>query len=228
MSWTRLPVSGASFVADLWIAGSGAYYACGGARAASGGSASSDAGQAGGTPVADAGPAADAGDAGAPDPGNTLVGAVFRSADAGESWTRVATGALNFLAIAGTPDETEIAAVGPGYTYVSATPGTKGWDAFSGDPARASDSDGSFERVWVADRADVDQDVSSSGAYIALGGAGYVVRGAEGGPGFPVGVSLERLPTPTEGPQSGATAVAGTGPGDVWAVGSGVFHRTIP
>jgi len=65
-------------------------------------------------------------------------------------------------------------------------------------------------------------------AYITPGNAPEVVRGAQGGAGLPVSVGFETLPPSGRGLRAGAIAVLGNLPGDLWAVGTGVFHRTVP
>jgi hypothetical protein len=213
-TWTRAAVPGTSGLDGIWVAADGTIYACGSGTAArtsgDGGDAASDGGDAGG----EAGVAADGGA-----PAN--VGVVIRSTDGGASWQPVATALGGLFAISGTPDQTRMMAVGAGYTNIELETGSTSWYMHAGDPQDVAENNGDFTGVWLPD--------TTEGPYLTTGNAGYVVRGADDG-GSELGdvtTSSEALPAAGPGLQSGAFAVTGTGPDDVWAVGSGIFHRSM-
>jgi hypothetical protein len=235
-TWTRAAVSGVSGLDGIWVAADGTIYACGygtgvgapgdgggqdggdqdggGKDGAGGHAASGDAAIAGRDGGGDAGRTADGGA-----PGN--AGVVIRSTDAGATWRTVATALGGLFAISGTPDQTRMVAVGAGYTNIEIGDGYPTWFMHAGDPTNVAQNNGDLSGVWVPD--------ATESPYMTMGNSGYVVRGADDG-GSELGdvvTSSEELPAAGQGLQSGAYAITGTGPDDVWAVGSGIFHRTM-
>ena len=216
-TWTRVAVSGVSGLNGIWVAADGTIYACG---YGTGVSAPGDDGDQDGSP-ADAAitgqDAATAADGGAP----VNAGVVIRSIDAGATWRTVATALGGLFAISGTPDQTRMVAVGAGYTNIEIGDGYPTWFMHAGDPTNVAQNNGDLSGVWVPD--------ATESPYMTMGNSGYVVRGADDG-GSELGdvvTSSEELPAAGQGLQSGAYAITGTGPDDVWAVGSGIFHRTM-
>ena len=213
-TWTRAAVPGTSGLDGIWVAADGTIYACGLGTAAraprDGGDAASAVGDAGD----EAGVAMDGGA-----PAN--AGVVIRSTDGGATWQPVATALGGLFAISGTPDQTRMMAVGAGYTNIELETGSTSWYMHAGDPQDVAENDGDFTGVWIPD--------TTESPYLTMGNAGHVVRGADDG-GSELGdvvTSYEDLPAAGPGLQSGAFAVTGTGPDDVWAVGSGIFHRSM-
>jgi hypothetical protein len=240
-TWTRVAVSGVNGLDGIWVAADGTIYACGygtASRAPGDGggqdSGSQDSGgQDSGGQDSGAGHAANVdaaiagrdggGDAGKAVDGGAPVnaGLVIRSTDAGATWRTVATALGGLFAISGTPDQTRMVAVGAGYTNIEIGNGYTTWFMHAGDPTNVAENNGDLSGVWVPD--------ATESPYMTMGNAGYVVRGADDG-GSELGdvdTSYENLPAAGQGLQSGAYAVTGTGPDDVWAVGSGIFHRTM-
>ena len=215
-TWTRAAVPGTSGLDGIWVAADGTIYACGlgmAARAPGDGD-----GDGAASAVGD-----EEGEAGAAMDGGTpaSAGVVIRSTNGGATWRPVATALGGLFAISGTPDQTRMMAVGAGYTNIELEAGATSWYMHAGDPQDVAENDGDFTGVWISD--------TRTSPYMTAGNAGYVVRGADDG-GSEMGdvvTSSEDLPAAGPGLQSGAFAVTGTGPDDVWAVGSGIFHRTM-
>ena len=200
-TWTRALVPGTSSLGGIWLAADGTIYACG-------------------TPspsdsAADAGVDAAAVDGSAS--ASPAGGVVVRSIDGGASWSVVATAPARLFDISGTPDGERVVAVGGGYTEIELAGGSASWVTRSGDPALAANYKGDLGSVWVPDAV--------SDPYMAMGNAGYVLRSVSAGSNLLVTRS-EDLPVTGWGIQSGAVAITGTAPDDVWAVGSGIFHKT--
>ena len=155
-------------------------------------------------------------DASAPDAGARPVpGVVVRSMDGGATWAAVAQAPVSLTALSGTTGG-RIVAVGSGYTEIELSAGASDWVVRAGDPSTVSDTAGLLASVWVAD--------DTSAPYIAVN-AGYLIRAVSTDPGKIPSVSFENLASRGE---PGAISVAGTGPGDVWAFGTGIFHKTSP
>jgi hypothetical protein len=198
-TWTRTVVPGTSGLGGVWVAASGVIYACGRATPGAG--------------PADGGASADGGAPAEP------PGVVVRSLDGGATWSTMTSAPAPLFSVSGTLDGARVVAVGRGFTMVESFDGGATWSVDAGDPGFEDRNFSDLGSVWVADAV--------SGQYIAAGNAGYVVRSvSQERPGDPLAETSEDLPAAGNGVQSGAIAVAGTGPSDVWAVGSGIFHRT--
>ena len=211
-TWTRTAVPGTDALYGIWAAADGTIYACG---ELSRKAAAED----GGAPGASQDGGGD-GYCGQICGDSSDRGVVLRSIDGGATWVVVATAPGSLYSISGTADDHRIIAVGVGYSDVELPNGDTAWIQPAGDSLAAAKGEGALGSVWIAD--------ATSNPFIAMGGSGEVLRWVFGGGSQhpPTSMDGEVLPPAGLGLQSGAVAVAGTSLRDVWAVGSGIFHRT--
>jgi hypothetical protein len=142
------------------------------------------------------------------------TGVVVRSTDGGTTWADVAHAPVALSALSGTAGG-RIIAVGSGYTEIELPAAGSEWITRAGDPATILDAAGWLASVFVPDE--------TSPPYIAVN-SGYLIRTVSTDPGALPSVTFENFSTYGE---PLAVAVTGTGPDDVWAFGSGVFHKTL-
>jgi hypothetical protein len=201
-SWSSIPVPGTAWLDGIWTTASGTIYVCGEAALPP---ASPDGGADGDGPTA-------------LDP----FGVVLRSDDAGGTWTTLTTSPAPLHAISGSPDGQRVVAVGYGFTEIESMDAGASWRVDCGSDYESKPFS-VFGSVWVQD--------ATTDPFIAAGNAPYVVRSDSGcgGPGQSI-ETWEPLPDITlgdaaSGTVAGATAVAGTNPTNIWAVGAGIFRR---
>jgi hypothetical protein len=142
------------------------------------------------------------------------TGVVVRSTDGGATWADVAHAPVGLSALSGTAGG-RIIAVGSGYTEIELPAAGSEWITRAGDPSTILDPAGWLASVFVPDE--------TSPPYIAVN-SGYLIRTVSTDPGALPSVTFENFATSGE-PQ--AIAVTGTGPDDVWAFGSAIFHKTL-
>jgi len=203
-TWSSVPVPGTTWLDGVWTTAAGTIYACGeAALPADSPDGGADAGAGGPTAL---------------DP----YGVVVRSDDDGATWRTLATSPAPLHAIAGSRDGQYIVAVGFGFTEIESRDAGGSWQVDSGSDY-VSKPFSVFGSVWVQD--------ATKAPFIAAGNAPYVVRSVSGsgGPGLP-DETWEPLPETDLGDaasavEGGVIAVAGSSPTNIWAVGTGIFHR---